>query len=423
MKDMQGQLPRIDRNRAYRIFNSAQSSQLLDEEDHLVIFYDFKILDHRLSAVKDAFPLSAQHSVAIKTNPLLEVLKYISKRGFGLEAASYEECQLAFSAGANSIFWDSPAKTRRQILASTYDPGIAINADSIDDAKMIFQTGYSNEIGLRINPQTGQNAHESMSVAGQYSKFGHPISDRNHLIKFITSNPTIRRLHVHSSSQSKDLNKLSDGVRSVIDLANEINSSATNQIQTINIGGGLAVSYLNEECPTVEEYAAILKSRCPEIFDETYTVQTEFGRYYHANAGFTVSNVAQIKRIDSHQIAILHSGADLFLREAYNPGAWPHRIEIIGEKLEERKRLTTDLAGALCFGGDYLMKGVEIPELKLDDKVVILDTGANSFSLWSRHCSRSFPKVIGVLEVEPGQFEYSVIKERESIENIIKFWS
>jgi diaminopimelate decarboxylase len=51
-----------------------------------------------------------------------------------------------------------------------------------------------------------------------------------------------------------------------------------------------------------------------------------------------------------------------------------------------------DIAGPLCFAGDYLVNGTPLPSVvKEGDYLFIDSTGANTYALWSRHCSRTVP--------------------------------
>ena len=50
-----------------------------------------------------------------------------------------------------------------------------------------------------------------------------------------------------------------------------------------------------------------------------------------------------------------------------------------------------DIAGPLCFAGDYLARGVALPSAEEGEWLCIDHAGANSYALWSRHCSRDVP--------------------------------
>lgn len=411
---------RLTSNNALESFREALTAGLRNQEDTTLIFYDLNILKLRLASVKEAFGSSFRHSVAIKSNPLAKVLARISSEGFGLEAASFEELYLANIQAAAFKVWDSPVKTSQEIKnADAMQGELLINADNLNELELICTNTSNANIGLRINPQLNTGSHASMSVAGQYSKFGEPITNREAIINAVKSFSTrINTLHVHSSSQTTDYAKLVEAVRSVIDLAIEINKESEGQITTIDIGGGFPVSYSEASDFDIQDYADQLKAKCPELWDGSFEGITEFGRYYHANAGFTATRIESVKGDSEHQTIITHAGADLFLREAYNPGVWPHEYSLVrnGETVGG-STLSTDIGGPLCFGGDYIQKEVPLTQCMPGDWLLIHDTGANSFALWSRHCSRPFPKVIGIAD------SIEVMKERESIESIMRFWT
>ena len=69
----------------------AGARKLLDELDTSVIGIDLDALDAQLAALRSAFPDTVRHAIAIKTMPHPKLLGYLSKAGFGLEAASIEE--------------------------------------------------------------------------------------------------------------------------------------------------------------------------------------------------------------------------------------------------------------------------------------------------------------------------------------------
>jgi diaminopimelate decarboxylase len=60
------------------------------------------------------------------------------------------------------------------------------------------------------------------------------------------------------------------------------------------------------------------------------------------------------------------------------------------------KKVSHDIAGPLCFAGDYLAKNVLLPQAEETDVMILAGTGSNSYGLWSRHCSRDIPSFIAV---------------------------
>jgi diaminopimelate decarboxylase len=116
------------------------------------------VINDRLDRLKNAFPDDALHAIPIKTNPLFFILQNIVSRGLGLEAASMEEVLLAINAGteASRIVFDSPAKTRQEILhLRDHCRGIRINADSLDELERYPKRDSGFRVSLRINPNVG----------------------------------------------------------------------------------------------------------------------------------------------------------------------------------------------------------------------------------------------------------------------------
>jgi len=377
-----------------------------------VILFDFDRLDGLLHEVRAAFPEHAHHAVAIKTNPLLKVLEHISNAGFGLEAASWQELLMAKKANPDAeVFWDSPAKTVKEIDLSKGIARLTINIDSWEELKRHAVNPRAAHYNLRINPETGENSTPLMNVAGSDSKFGVSIREEERIIQAFDQYPFLTGFHVHSSSQSWDQAKLVEGIAQVFALSRKLNRS----ISTFNIGGGLPYDFEKQESLSVKEYADALRQRVPELFSGNITLQSEFGRYYHAPCGITFTRVEYVKG----QNLILHVGADLFMRECYQPGVWPHGITIhtADGRIKQGESAAYNLCGPLCFGGDVIARKVSLPKVEPGDWVAIHDTGANSFALWSRHCSRPMPRIVG-----RSYGEMDLIKEKESDQEIIGFW-
>lgn len=405
---------------AATVHQNIRAKNLLNEQDTSCIVYDFRILHSRIERVISSFPDHWKHAVAIKSNPLIKTLQFIGQKNFGLEAASYEEVILANKAKASFIIWDSPTKTNSEFLGlSEINSPVTINANSLEELALIskLSAAKSNLIGLRINPELNSSALKSMSVGMLGSKFGEPISNREAIIKHFRISQHPLGLHVHFSSQNIVIQESVAAIKLICDLAEEI---GVQHISYVDIGGGFPVNYGFQDVPEIEDYAIELKENCPLLFTGSIPVYTEFGRYYHANAGFAISDIAEVKSSKKSQTIIHHLGANMFLRESYEPGKWPHRCAVIlaSSQLRMELPLATKIGGPLCFGGDYIEHEVQLPQAKAGDKLLIMDAGANTFSLWSAHCSRLFPKIIAIDEAG----NLYILKERQKIEALLDLW-
>jgi diaminopimelate decarboxylase len=262
------------------------------------------------------------------------------------------------------------------------------------------------------------------SVAGLYSTFGIPIqSKRQELKNAFLAYPWLTGVHLHVGSQGCPLELLADGVGILYDFVAEINperlAAGFPPISVFDIGGGLPISYDSSVAPpSMENYIDLIRKRAPGLF--SLNLITEFGRWIFTNPGWIVSRVEYVKHDEYANTAMLHVGADLFLRECLNPIDWQHEYSVLDSQGNLREGIDLQpwtLAGPLCFSGDIIAKGVMLPAIEEGDYLVIHDTGGYTFSMWSRYNSRQTPRILGYR----GQ-EFEILKERESISDMLKFW-
>ena len=56
-----------------------RNKKLFNKKDTAAVFYDLSFLEKRINELRKSFPKNSLHAVAIKTNPLLSILRYIKK--------------------------------------------------------------------------------------------------------------------------------------------------------------------------------------------------------------------------------------------------------------------------------------------------------------------------------------------------------
>jgi diaminopimelate decarboxylase len=368
-------------------------------------------LTARIESLQNAFPADALHAVAIKANPLIEVLRAIVATGAGLEAASWEEVQCAVAAGcpADRIVFDSPAKTVDE-LRQALDLGVWINADNEQELELLEQLGApgNGKVGLRVNPQIGEGSIAMTSTVGRQSKFGVPLNQAPELLRrfeFITG------LHVHTGSQGVGLALLKQAALAVVEVVVE------HGLQWIDIGGGIPVRYRND-APMPPAFAAWADAVA--AIPDHIKVLTEVGRSVHAPTGWAISEVVCTKQVDGRETVVIHVGADLLLRRVYRAEQWDHEFVLLNPDgtVKQGVLRPTQIAGPLCFSGDLLTHDRPLPAAEPGDLVLIRDTGAYTLSMWSRHCSRGLPPSIGY-----GADGARLLHAGEQPEDVVQFWS
>lgn len=423
---------RIEIADAHDAVSDATDRGLLSGPDPAAILYDLDFLRARFKEIVAAFPVGSLHAVAIKANPLIPVLRRLVSEGAGLEAASIEEVAIALSAGCapERIVFDSPAKTVAD-LAFCLERGISLNLDNFEElervARLLEGSSCRSRIGLRINPCVDDGNIEQTSVGSVRSRFGVPILGcSEEILQRFQRYPWLDGVHCHVGSQGCSLALLLSAARVMVHLVEKIESTCGfRRISFVDLGGGVPADY-GSGAPsfTVQEYARALESELPEDFFRSRQLITEFGRIVNAGAAFAFSEIEYVKTVEGRRTVVIHLGADFMLRTAYSPQLWPHEIVGIprGQSTETEETIVSDVVGPLCFAGDVLAQAIPLPSLKQGDWLLIRDVGAYTLSMWSRHCSRAMPLVLGFWRTESGGREWAVLRPRETTDAMVKFW-
>lgn len=408
---------------------SQSSPTKSQSQSKCVVVYDLDAVEASFSTCHAAFPSHFSPHFAMKSCPLRFYITRVLEAGLGLECASIVEVHHALACGcpASRIVFDSPCKTREE-LAFCLQAGVSINADNFVELELIVSwikchamtrnasDDYASRsiVGLRINPLVGAGDNAFLSVSTTTSKFGIPLTRANKaiILSLFSSYPWLVALHSHVGSQGMSLDALATGAAILEQLANDIDAHVgISRVKVLNIGGGLSVNYHGEEVtPSFVSYVAALERHAPKLMTPGYprTVITEFGRALVAKTAWVVALVEYVKRSadnpEAHQTAIIHAGSELFLRACYVPTLFPHRLElydstgaaVVTTKEDSTTSCCQTIAGPLCFGGDMIGRNITyLPPMRRGDYCVIRDTGSNTYSLFSRHCSRPAPAVMG----------------------------
>lgn len=451
-------------------FEEAEASK--KESEYVVLLFDVDALRASFASLQEAFPPHFKHCFAVKACPLSFVIDEALDAGIGIEAASLTELYLAFSRGcpADMAVFDSPAKTNEELELSL-ESGALVNANTLDELDRIAailqkkekgSEGSTNtpRVGVRLNPLVGAGNIAAFNVSVPSSKFGVPTTPENirSIVEAFRRWPWLTALHAHVGSQGLSLDRLAAGITTLCDIADIVDGElGKGRVALLDIGGGLPANYDSEEVtPSFAEYATVLKRAAPSLFENTERpVVTEFGRAVILKSSMAVSAIEYIRdnipaehwcaaRVSSegnhegdergnthqsspeegYQTLVTHLGADLFLRTTYWPEKFSHRLSLYGRNGEPLNTplMKTDVAGPLCFQGDYMGRGLELPRATEEDLVVVHDTGANTLAIFSRHCSRPSPTVYGYARDNKGKMYLRVIREKETMQDVARFW-
>ena len=376
----------ISKSIAEKTLAEAKSKGLTSDKANY--FYLKESLNYRLNLLKEFFPNDTLHAIAIKTNNHPEVLKHIASRGFGLEAASIEEVKLAQTAGvpANKIVFDSPVKTKSEIKYCHENlSGALINVNCLEEIKR-YPKDFSCKLGLRINPLIDVDTDKNLNVSRINSKFGVPFTKEGEIFNVLTESDQFTAIHFHIGSGISDFKPNLKAYKLLSKFILKVNKARVEKgistpIDTLDIGGGIDFELEKEN-----GLKSFTKSLIEEHKNNELKIVTEFGKFIHENNSFVSSSVEYITKNtpESHN-AFIHLGADLFLRKVYSSMKIDYPVSVVGKQGAQQNYR---IVGPLCFAGDVLYESIDLPILDEGDEILIFNTGANTYSMWSRHCSR-----------------------------------
>lgn len=437
--------------------------KLINEDNPSIDIFNIDFFKARLESLKKAFPEDFfLHAMALKGNSFRGVLRIALESGFGGECASIPEALHALSVGfpKDKVVFDSPCKTKADIKTAI-EAGIIMNLDNEHEAEMVDELLKNqckdfepNIIGMRINPVVGGGEHAILSTATKLSKFGVPLIEetKERIIGLYKSYKWMNGIHAHVGSQGIPIHLFANSVKVVMDFVKEIEAATGRKLTSIDIGGGLSSTYKDSEEPEAfayRKYRDLLDEKTPELFSGKYKIITEFGRSLLLKAGKSLTRINYIKNWLPEfvkPICLTHLGTNQFIRAAYLPKTWSHRMSAIDGKTGKLKKsedqITYDVAGPLCFQGDFLGHDVELPKLEKGDIIVVHDTGGYTMSMYSKYNSITPSAVYGYERIPNsegenngfigdklaaqcglgGKFRIRCFKERETPEETLAFW-
>lgn len=353
------------------------------------------------------------------------VLKIVSEEGFGLDVVSGGELYTALKAGCEpkKIFLHGNNKSEKE-LKEALDRGVGrIVVDSFTELeeldKLTKSGGHRADVLLRVNPGIEAHTHEYIKTGQIDSKFGIAKTDVLKAVKLIEKmkNVNFRGLHVHLGSQILKTDAFVEEIGVLIDLSSKIYNDLKIEVEEVNIGGGLGITYIDEVPPSIDAYAKditdALKKKIAEYKIPEPKLIIEPGRSIVGNAGVTLYTVGVIKDIPGIRKYIAVDGG---MGDNPRPILYQAKYDaIIGNKADKEKKDKVTIAGRYCESGDVLIKDIMIQKPDISDILVILCTGAYCYSMSSNYNRVGRPAMVLVADGNA-----SLIVKRESYEDMVR---
>ncbi|MFQ5841731.1 MAG: diaminopimelate decarboxylase [Thermodesulfobacteriota bacterium] len=378
--------------------------------------YSHKTLVRHFKAFDSAFE-KVRHLVcySVKANSNLALLRVFVNLGAGLDVVSGGELFRALKSGVDpkKVVFSGVGKTGEEIEYALNSGILMFNAESSQELARIDEIGgrlgTRAPVALRINPDVDPKTHPYVATGLRENKFGIDFNLSMAEYIFAKGLPHVEIIGVdcHIGSQLIELEPFVEALRKVKELIHALGQRGI-EIQYLDLGGGLGITYKDEVPPHPTEYARAIVE---EASDLDYTLIFEPGRVIVGNAGVLVSRVLYTKETGQKNFVIIDAGMNDLIR----PSLYGSFQGILPVAKGDGEEIVADVVGPICESGDFIAKNRRMPKFNPGDLVAVMSAGAYGFSMSSNYNAR--PRVCEVL-ARGNRFH--LIRERENYEDLIR---
>ena len=370
----------------------------------------FRALDDALAGI----PHKLHYSV--KANSNLAILNLLRSLGSGVDIVSGGEMYRAQIAGfkGSDIVFSGVGKTEREMVEALTAGVLMVNVESEEELDLLNAVAgrlrKRAPVALRVNPEVMVDTPHPYTRTGvKGMKFGIPFDETLLVAEraLAMENIALVGLDMHVGSQISHFEPYEIGLGRLLQLKNEIQDAGARELEYLDIGGGLAVSYDSEHPIDVAAFGEVVKNI---VLPTGLKVIVEPGRFLVGNAGILLTKVLYRKRSGGKEFIIVDAGMNDLIRPSHYNAY--HRIEGV---VTSDDRTTADIVGPVCESGDFLGLHRDVDDVKPGELVAVLSAGAYGFVMASNYNSR--PRISEVM-VDDGKF--GVVTERETYEDLVR---
>ncbi len=383
-----------------------------------VYVYSTATLERHYRAFADAFAgLDATICYAVKANSNIAVIRALADLGAGADVVSGGELRAALAAGvpAGRIVFSGVGKTRDEMAAALSAGVMQINVESEPELEALADVarslGVRAPVAIRINPDVDAHTHAKITTGRSENKFGIEWTVAHRVYARAGAMPDIDVVGTaaHIGSQLTDLEPFREAFHRLRDLVAMLRADG-HRIDTLDLGGGLGISYGDEDAPIPgpSAYAEVVRAT---VGDLDCRLILEPGRLLVGNAGVLATRVVYVKEGATRTFVVVDAAMNDLLRPTlYNA----HHAIIPGTEPAGTERRPVDIVGPICETGDTFGTDRPLPPIAAGDLLIVRTAGAYGAVMASTYNMR--PLVAEVL-VKGGAF--AVVRDRIAVEDLL----
>jgi diaminopimelate decarboxylase len=372
----------------------------------------------RCREIASAFGGGKNVHYAAKAFLCSEMARWIDEEGLSLDVCTGGELAVALHADfpPERITFHGNNKSVAE-LTSAVKAGVGhIVLDSLTEIERLdaitAEAGVVQDVFVRLTVGVEAHTHEFISTAHEDQKFGLSVASGAAMAAvgrvFDTDHLRLVGLHSHIGSQIFDVDGFELAAHRVIGLLHEIvdqfGVDKTAQISTVDLGGGLGISYLAaDDPPPMAELAgklsAVVRNESAAVGLPTPRLVIEPGRAIAGPGTITLYEVGTVKDVDvsataNRRYVSVDGGMSDNIRTALYDAQYDARLV---SRVSDAPATLARIVGKHCETGDIVVRDAWVPgDLRPGDLLGVAATGAYCYSLSSRYNMIGRPAVVGV---------------------------
>jgi diaminopimelate decarboxylase len=365
-----------------------------------------------------------------------EVARWVEEEGLSLDVATGGELAVALHANfpPERITLHGNNKSIDE-LTTAVKAGVGhIVLDSMIEIERLDEiagaAGVVQDVLVRVTVGVEAHTHEFIATAHEDQKFGLSLASGVAMDAvrrvFATDNLRLVGLHSHIGSQIFDVDGFELAAHRVIgllrDVVAEFGVDKTRQLETVDLGGGLGISYLpQDDPPPVEDLAAklgaIVRNESEAVGLPAPRLVVEPGRAIAGPGTITLYQVGTVKDVavspTAHRRYIsVDGGMSDNIRTSLYGAEYDVRLL---SRTTEMPAMLSRVVGKHCESGDIVVKDAWLPDdVAPGDLLGVAATGAYCYSMSSRYNLIGRPAVVAVRN---GQAR--LILRRETVDDLL----
>ena len=354
---------------------------------------------------------------AMKANSNLAVLQTFAQAGCGFDIVSGGELERVLAAGGDPsrIVFSGVGKTAAEMRQALAAGVSCFNVESEGELTLLSEVaqgmGHRARISLRVNPDVDPKTHPYISTGLKGNKFGVAHDRAAEIYRHAAALPGLEVVGIdcHIGSQITEIGPYLDALDRVLDLVEAVEAQGI-RLHHLDLGGGLGITYTDEQPPAAETLVRALLERIDSRGHGHRKILFEPGRSLVGNAGVLLASVLYLKPGAEKNFCIV----DAAMNDLMRPAMYQAWMGIAPCHQRADTPLTWDVVGPVCESGDWLGRDRALA-LRPGDLLAVLSAGAYGMTMASNYNTR--PRAAEVM-VDDGRV--MLIRRREQVADLFR---